>query len=52
MNKAGTGGAKARTSAQARAAVQARWEKHRKTKRGPRGGLAQESQDFCKIIAK
>lgn len=31
--KAGTGAAKARTSEQARAAVQARWEKHRKTKR-------------------
>ena len=33
--KAGTGAAKARTSEQARAAVQARWEKHRKTKRVP-----------------
>ncbi len=33
--KAGTGAAKARTSEQARAAVQARWEKHRKPKRVP-----------------
>ena len=33
--KAGTGAAKARTSEQARAAVQARWKKHRKTKRVP-----------------
>ncbi len=31
--KAGTGAAKARTSEQARAAGQARWKKHRKTKR-------------------
>jgi hypothetical protein len=31
--KAGTGAAKARTSEQARAAVQARWKKHRKSKR-------------------
>ena len=34
--KAGTGAAKARTSEQARAAVKARWEKHRKTKRAAR----------------
>jgi len=33
--KAGTGAAKARTSEQARAAVQARWKKHRKSKRVP-----------------
>lgn len=33
--KAGTGAAKARTSEQARAAVQARWKKHRKTKGVP-----------------
>jgi hypothetical protein len=32
---AGTGSAKARTSEQARAAVQARWKKHRKTKGVP-----------------
>lgn len=31
--KAGTGAAKARTSEQARAAVQARWKKYRQTKR-------------------
>ena len=34
--KAGTGAAKARTSEQARAAVQARWKKHRKPKRAAR----------------
>jgi hypothetical protein len=33
--RAGTGAAKARTSEQARAAVQARWKKHRKTKGAP-----------------
>lgn len=33
--KAGTGAAKARTTEQARAAVQARWKKHRKTKGVP-----------------
>jgi hypothetical protein len=33
--KAGKGAAKARTSEQARAAVQVRWKKHRKTKGGP-----------------
>ena len=33
--RAGTGAAKARTSEQARAAVQARWKKHRKTKGVP-----------------
>lgn len=31
--KAGTGKAKARSSEQARAAVEARWKKHRKAKR-------------------
>jgi hypothetical protein len=31
--KAGTGNAKARTSAQARAAVAARWAKHKKAKK-------------------
>ena len=39
--KAGTGEAKARTSEQARAAVQARWKGHRKTERVPANTTAQ-----------
>ena len=51
--KAGTGEAKARTSEQARAAVQARWKKHRKTKRvtaKPNGESSDASDAFAATI--
>lgn len=42
--KSGTGASKARTSEQARAAVQARWKKHRTTKRVTAKSNAQDQR--------